>query len=322
MPNLEDLDKGKIKDKVSQLIFGDKQQGYLEFKAELEKLLRIFIQKSIEESSLNKYFVAFLWTQGSISDYHLGRIYQHLKSGNVQDKEKGILLVINSPGGAIGPAFQISKICNKYKGEKKFIVAIPRQAKSAATLISVGANEIHMGDLGQLGPIDPQLPNGMPVIGVHDALIALAEIVTKHPEAVTLFARFLEKKMNLEILGWLTRIPQSASQYAQKLLKINYGQYETKIQDIAKVLVEGYKHHGFVIDADEAETIFGVDISKKLIKKNSGEIKAVESLYEELSSLEFLINAKWIKPDIKLKIEIDLIGGSYDLYIREIQTRE
>ena len=321
VPTLESLTLEQLNERISDIIFSDKKTDYLEFKKELERLLRIYIQKFSEKSPLDKHLVTFLCTKKNLSAYHLDCIHKHLKKSiNDQAQEnKDILLIINNPGGAIEPAFQISKICNKYAEKKKFIVAIPRQAKSAATLLSIGANEIHMGDLSELGPIDPQLPNGFPALGVREALSVLAEIVTKYPKAVPLFSKFLERNMNLEILGWLTRIPQSASQYAQKLLKINYGKNEKKIQEIAKALVEDYKHHGFVIDADEAEAIFGKDISKDLIKKNTKEIKAVESLYENLSSLEFFVNMKWRKPDSNFRIEIDLVGESSNCTINEVR---
>jgi len=42
-------------------------------------------------------------------------------------------------------------------------VVVPRTAKSAATLLAIGADEIHMGPLGQLGAgIDPQMAGCQP----------------------------------------------------------------------------------------------------------------------------------------------------------------
>lgn len=41
---------------------------------------------------------------------------------------------------------------------KKLRVIVPNVAKSAATLFALGADEILMGHLSELGPIDPQVP--------------------------------------------------------------------------------------------------------------------------------------------------------------------
>ncbi len=37
-------------------------------------------------------------------------------------------------------------------------VIVPHMAKSAATMICFGASRIHMGKTGELGPVDPQVP--------------------------------------------------------------------------------------------------------------------------------------------------------------------
>ncbi len=312
--DLDKLRKDTLHKKISELIFNSTPIEYPDFKKELAPLLRAYVKKYFSEELTNKYTITFLCTQQSLSGYHLGKIYRHLKKSG--KKSKDILLIINNQGGAIEPAFQISKICNQYK-KGKFVVAIPGQAKSAATLLSLGANEIHMGDLGQLGPIDPQLRNGFPVLGVHDALIELATIVTNYPKSVRLFSTFIEKNVTLDVLGWLTRISQSASQYAQKLLALNY-EKEDQIR-VAKALVEDYKHHGFVIDAEEAKSIFGDKISEKLIKTDTPEIKEAESFFEELCDLEFLVNIKWAKPDRKTRIKINLVGDGSNCSIDEVQ---
>ena len=314
--NLDELNLVEIKEEIQQHLLNIKQRDYSQFKEKLTKLLSAYVQKFCDQSSLKEYNIVFLWSKSPLAEYHLNYIHSHLKRSNQEKEGKDILLVINNPGGAIEPAFQISKVCNKYK-KNKFVVVIPRQAKSAATLVSIGANEIHMGDLSELGPIDPQL-NGLPALGICDALRELARIVTEYPHSVPLFSNFMKEKMNLAILGLLTRLPKSASQYAQKLLSINYGQYKTDIKRIAKNLVEDYKDHSFVIDYEEAKNIFG-DISKELIKVNTPEISAVEEFHSYLSFLEVVINNIWLKDNININININIIGNS-ECIIKESQT--
>jgi len=94
---------------------------------------------------------------------------------------------------------------------------VPRQAKSAATLIAIGADEIHMSILGQLGPIDPQL-GGLPALGVAQALERIAALSEKFPGSAEMFAKYLQQALTVEQIGYCERIAQSAAQYAQRLL--------------------------------------------------------------------------------------------------------
>ena len=56
-------------------------------------------------------FVLLLDSGTSISNFELDRIYQSLTTHN-KDKSKDVTLIIQSPGGEIEPAYQISKVCN------------------------------------------------------------------------------------------------------------------------------------------------------------------------------------------------------------------
>ena len=70
-------------------------------------------------------------------------------------KERELDLIIHSPGGAPNAAEQM---LNYLRSRFDYIRAIvPLQAKSAATMIALGCDEIVMGDHSELGPIDPQL---------------------------------------------------------------------------------------------------------------------------------------------------------------------
>jgi ClpP class serine protease len=56
------------------------------------------------------------------------------------DTSKGFVLVINSPGGSGLAAERIIQICRSYSNSK-FDVVVPKMAKSAATMICLGANK-------------------------------------------------------------------------------------------------------------------------------------------------------------------------------------
>ncbi len=133
-------------------------------------------------------------------------------------------------------------------------MVVPRQAKSAATMIAF-ADEIHIGRLGQLGPIDPQV-GGLPALGVAQALQTIATLTEQYPGSSEMFARYLKLAVNVEQIGYYDGVSASAAQYAERLLGIKPDLVE-RAPDIAQQLVYSYKHHGFVIDADEAQRLLG-----------------------------------------------------------------
>lgn len=72
------------------------------------------------------------------------------------DNAKGISLLLDSPGGDGLTAERIIQICRNYSGGD-FEVIVPARAKSAATMVCLGADQILMSPTSELGPIDPQV---------------------------------------------------------------------------------------------------------------------------------------------------------------------
>jgi len=240
----------------------------------IKSLISLHLVKLIKDSGITGYEVIFLYDgDTSISTFHSNRIYQAVKD---LDKKKNILMVIESGGGQIEPAYLISKTCKRLS-KSKFNVAIPRKAKSAATLISLGANEIHMGLLSELGPIDPQF-GGFPALGLANAMEKIAEMSEKYPKASDMFAKYLTENINIQHLGLFERINESAAQYASRLLDGKQFPDGKSAESLSDHFTNHYKDHSFVIDADEATSLLG----KKIIKENSKEYVFANQLYDFL----------------------------------------
>jgi len=71
--------------------------------------------------------------------------------------EKGFVLMISSPGGSGLAAERIINICRSYSGTGEYIALVPGKAKSAATMLCLGASKLLMAKTAELGAIDPQL---------------------------------------------------------------------------------------------------------------------------------------------------------------------
>lgn len=66
-------------------------------------------------------------------------------------------LLLHTPGGDVDAAEKIIRVIRKKVGDDGMLrVVVPDFAKSAGTLMALGANSIVMSDCSELGPIDPQ----------------------------------------------------------------------------------------------------------------------------------------------------------------------
>jgi hypothetical protein len=238
----------------------------------------------------------------SIDTWESDRIYTALQTANLSH-EKNVFLLLLSRGGQIEPAYQISKICRAF-ARSKFVVAIPRIAKSAATLIALGADEIHMGMLGEMGPIDPQVGD-LPALGVKRALQTIASVCEEFPGSAEAFARYMARKLTVEQIGYCERVSESAVQYAQRLLEKRES-FSFRAEKIAKQLVYEYKDHGFVIDIEEARNL----LEDSFIVTDSPEIQFAEKVHQTLKTVSMYLKAF-------RKKKLAVVGSlESDIYIR------
>ena len=98
-------------------------------------------------------------------------------------------VLIQSPGGSPSAAESVVKFLRSRFDPIRFIV--PHTAKSAATMLALSGDEILLGEVGELGPIDPQLRifNDQRVVTVPagaaiDQFKGIHEAVTKDPSSM------------------------------------------------------------------------------------------------------------------------------------------
>jgi ClpP class serine protease len=236
------------------------------------------IQALIDQSAIAKsYNFLFLYDEEeSISENTSSKLYAAASSA-FRDRTKPIWLLLHTRGGSPVPAYLISRYLKT--SEHGFVAVIPRKAKSAGTLIALGANQIHMGMMSELGPVDPQYSN-LPALGLGTALDYIAKVCEKHPGAATMLAEYLEKTLSIRHLGLYERVSESATHYAEKLLKGN-GLEEAARKKIAHHLVYDYKDHSFAIDCDEIKDILGDNI----VKIETEEYRLSNQIYEYMEQV-------------------------------------
>ncbi|MFW6116678.1 MAG: SDH family Clp fold serine proteinase [bacterium] len=72
------------------------------------------------------------------------------------DTQKGLSVILSSPGGLALAAERVIRVCRAYSNAG-FEVIVPKMAKSAATMICLGASKIVMSETSELGGVDPQV---------------------------------------------------------------------------------------------------------------------------------------------------------------------
>lgn len=239
-------------------------------------------QDLADDATAARYNVMLLYDAVAIARSDTDQLYRAL---NKSSRDKPLLLILSSDGGDVGAAYFIAKICREFS-DVSFEVAVPRRAKSAATLICCGAERIHMGSLSELGPIDPQF-EGVPALALKNSIEHLAELTIRYPQAVDLFAAYLSKTLRIEALGYYERVAESAAQYAERLLRARRlaSVADDRIKAIAERLLYMYKDHGFVIDAAEATEIFG----NAVVVSNTPEYALANRLYRSLDIMERIL---------------------------------
>ena len=75
---------------------------------------------------------------------------------HVQPGER-VELLLHTTGGSIDAAEKLIRMVRSTAGETEFRIIVPEFAKSAGTLMVLGADRVVMSDMSELGPIDPQM---------------------------------------------------------------------------------------------------------------------------------------------------------------------
>ena len=128
--------------KVMEMIFqGYGAGGNDQAKQVACKIIKEYLNQIICETPIAKqYNFLILYDSTTMVKSDADNIYSAVTSFK---ENKPLLMILLSNGGEIGSAYLIGKLCREYS-HGKFLVSVPRQAKSAATLLFCSADEIHM----------------------------------------------------------------------------------------------------------------------------------------------------------------------------------
>jgi len=210
-------------------------------------------------------------------------------------KTQNIDLFLYSAGGDTMVPWRLVSMIREYCD--KFSVLVPYKAHSAATMISLGADEIVMTDLSELSPIDPstanvfnpsdpQNPQNKIPISVEDvmAYFDLAKNkfgIKSDEELAKIFNKFVEANPQIHplALGNVNRTHNLIRMLAKRLLKSHKTPMcDDDIDKVVDYFTEKLYSHQYFIGRKEAKEDLGL---KNIQYADAALSKAMTDLYEE-----------------------------------------
>lgn len=209
-------------------------------------------------------------------------------------REKGLDLILHTPGGGIAATEQIVHYLRSLFGTNIRCI-VPQLAMSAGTMIACAAKEIIMGRQSCLGPIDPQL-FGLPCHGVVEEFNTAKREVAEKPEYLGVWQPIInkygpaflgecQKSMDLSELlvrDWLeTGMLAGNKKKAKAVVKALSSHADTKTHD-RHLSADRVREIGLVVsmmedDNDLQDMILTVHHAFMLALLNSNIVKIMES---------------------------------------------
>jgi hypothetical protein len=219
-----------------------------------------------------------------------------------------VALLIDSPGGDARNAFQIATLFRRQCSG--FTAVVPRYAKSAATLLVLGAKEIILNRFAELGPLDAQVwdsereefSSALDEVQTLERLHAFSlealdrtmmfligrtgkKVERMLPQVAKYIADIMSPMLaHVDVVHFTqrARLLKVAEEYAIRLLRSRHSNEEA--QTIARHLVEKYPEHDFVIDADELAAI-GIKNTKQ---PTADQINLMDGMIPYLGKTSFI----------------------------------
>lgn len=157
-------------------------------------------------------------------------------------------------------------------------VLIPFRAHSSGTILALGADEIVMGPMGELGPVDPSVTNvfnplidekdpkkGYTPVSVEDVsayMTLIKEKASSDPSVLSAGLKALTDRIHPLSLGNVHRQYLLIRSLSKRLLELHMKGEEEKdrIEKIVDILSEKLYFHGYEISRHEAKEIIGLNV--------------------------------------------------------------
>jgi hypothetical protein len=218
---------------------------------------------------------------------------------------KRVELLIHSGGGHPDIAYRVMKFFRRRFQEVNIIV--PLTAKSAATIMCLGADKIYFGELADLGPIDIQIDDnvehGRRSFSPLDEFKSLEFLREQALEWMDYYAAVMNMRYGLSIkeslkdsvplvtavmrpvfeqidpveMGGYRRAIAIGEEYAKRMLALTGN---PSARQIIRNVVWGYPSHDFCIDYEEAEQL-GLPVERLPVDQDRKLTAAILAIEED-----------------------------------------
>lgn len=245
--------------------------------AKKERLELIQEIERVRKSKVITYITSDRENLSGIISYDAVKIlYENLKKNSDSERKK-IDLYVFSRGGDSDIPWTIVSTFRSIVRDGEFNVIIPYYAHSAATVIAIGADEIVMGEKGELGPIDITINRGpynpternsnirLP-ISVEDVtgyFALIKKIGCERPDEILSAFNLITKRVHPLALGHVNRLLEQTKLVALKLLKKRREPLSDENNEkIVRQLSSEIFSHRHAINRDEARDDVGIKFVK------------------------------------------------------------
>lgn len=241
---------------------------------------RLQLIQQIEESRGSRVVA---WLMGDrkhmetkIATDQFSLLYDHLVSIG---KQKQIDLFLYGPGGLTQAGFGAVNLLREFCD--RLTVLVPFRAMSTMTLICLGADEIVMGRLGQLSPIDPTItsPYNPPAPG--PAIPGVLNLLPLSVEDVGGYLNLAEEDFGLEEESSRLRVLETLALKVNPIALGSVYRSRKQIGMLAKKLLTSH-----------ADSAMDMDVVKNV----------VSTLSRELGSHDYIISRHEAKSNLKLPV--------------------
>jgi hypothetical protein len=177
----------------------------------------------------------------------------------------GLDILIQSGGGDADTAEKLLYMARSFTEYRELRLIVPNHAKSAATMLGLGCDQIVMGYTSELGPIDPQIPQPLPGGGIRwtpaqsflDSFNSIKDEVERTGRLNPALIPILNN-VDLAFLDAVEKSIKRSRSFAETWLpRYMLRARQDDVQRVADSLlnVEKYLSHGQIINAEEARSI-------------------------------------------------------------------
>lgn len=244
--------------------------------------------------------VVFLYS-GYIDQRGYGSLISAMAPSDDRPHRPNAVLFLTTYGGIASQAYRIARIIQATY--ESFVLCVASICKSSGTLIALGANQIMMNEISEIGPLDVQLTERDEIGQIRSGMVVRTALKGLAEETFSVFEKTMlsikqrsGNTVSLEVsskiasdiasqvmapiyaqidpdsLGKDLRDLDIATAYGERLSEYGRNVRPETIQE----LVEGYPSHDFIIDKKEAESLF-----YKVENLDDDMMKLVRSLGEE-----------------------------------------